>query len=90
MSAAFSTYRTASHRPTRVHGNGPAAGTGTLQAGPAIHQPDLDELVTQPMVDEFQAAMAAYKESSGRMFPTWSEVLEVLRSLGYKKPEAGA
>jgi hypothetical protein len=35
-------------------------------------------------------AMKAYKESSGRMFPTWSEVLEVLRSLGYEKPGAGA
>jgi hypothetical protein len=34
---------------------------------------------------EFQEAMRAYKESSGRMFPTWSEVLEVLRALGYEK-----
>jgi hypothetical protein len=24
------------------------------------------------------------------MFPTWSEVLEVLRSLGYEKPDEGA
>jgi hypothetical protein len=31
------------------------------------------------------AAMQRYKESSGRMFPTWSEVLEVLQSLGYRK-----
>jgi hypothetical protein len=30
-------------------------------------------------------AMQAYKKSSGRMFPTWSEVLEVLVSLGYQK-----
>jgi hypothetical protein len=29
--------------------------------------------------------MEEYKKSSGRMFPTWSEVLEVLRSLGYEK-----
>ena len=34
---------------------------------------------------EFMQAMQAYKLSSGRMFPTWSEVLEVLRSLGYQK-----
>ena len=34
---------------------------------------------------EFLQAMQAYKQSSGRMFPTWSEVLEVLRALGYKK-----
>ena len=30
-------------------------------------------------------AMDAYKRLSGRMFPTWSEVLEVLRDLGYEK-----
>ena len=30
-------------------------------------------------------AMQDYKQSSGRMFPTWSEVLEVLRGLGYEK-----
>jgi hypothetical protein len=30
-------------------------------------------------------AMNHYKRSSGRMFPTWSEVLEVLRGLGYEK-----
>lgn len=35
---------------------------------------------------EFMQAMHAYKKSSGRMFPTWSEVLEVLRGLGYEKP----
>ncbi|AMV37929.1 hypothetical protein [Planctomyces sp. SH-PL62] len=35
---------------------------------------------------EFMLAMNAYKQRSGRMFPTWSEVLEVLKSLGYEKP----
>src|SRR4051794_6264865 len=35
---------------------------------------------------EFLAAIQAYKLSSGRNFPTWSEVLEVLRSLGYERP----
>jgi hypothetical protein len=34
---------------------------------------------------EFMHAMQEYKRSSGRMFPTWSEVLEVLRGLGYAK-----
>lgn len=37
---------------------------------------------------EFMRAMDAYKRGSGRMFPTWSEVLEVLQSLGYAKAEA--
>ena len=34
---------------------------------------------------EFMLAMNEYKRQSGRMFPTWSEVLEVLRDLGYEK-----
>ncbi|TWU50966.1 hypothetical protein Poly51_42590 [Rubripirellula tenax] len=32
---------------------------------------------------EFMKAMDDYKRDSGRMFPTCSEVLEVIRSLGY-------
>lgn len=34
---------------------------------------------------EFMRAIQDYKQRSGRMFPTWSEVLEVLRALGYEK-----
>jgi hypothetical protein len=34
---------------------------------------------------EFMNALDDYKRKSGRMFPTCSEVLEVLRSLGYMK-----
>jgi hypothetical protein len=34
---------------------------------------------------EFMKAMDDYKRQSGRQFPTWSEVLEVMRSLGYRK-----
>jgi hypothetical protein len=34
---------------------------------------------------EFMHALDAYKRSSGRMFPTCSEVLEVLTKLGYRK-----
>ena len=37
---------------------------------------------------EFMSAMDTYKRRSGRPFPTWSEVLEVVRSLGYRKVEA--
>lgn len=34
---------------------------------------------------EFMQAIQAYKRASGRMFPTWSEILEVLQGLGYQK-----
>jgi len=39
---------------------------------------------------EFMLAMNEYKRQSGRMFPTWSEVLEVLHGLGYVKPASGS
>lgn len=37
---------------------------------------------------EFMNALDAYKRSSGRMFPTCSEILEVIRGLGYVKQAA--
>ena len=36
---------------------------------------------------EFINAINRFKESSGRPFPTWSEVLGILRDLGYEKRE---
>ena len=32
---------------------------------------------------QFMHALDAYKRTSGRMFPTCSEILEVIRALGY-------
>jgi hypothetical protein len=34
---------------------------------------------------EFMNAMNLYRRKNGRNFPTWSEVLEVVRSLGYHR-----
>jgi len=34
---------------------------------------------------EFMQAIDAYKRSSGRMFPTCSEILEVIQNLGYQR-----
>lgn len=34
---------------------------------------------------EFMKAMDRYKRENRRPFPTWSEVLEVLRSMGYRR-----
>ena len=34
---------------------------------------------------EFMNALNDYKRTSGRMFPTCSEILEVIRKLGYEK-----
>lgn len=38
----------------------------------------------------FMKAMDLYKRANRRPFPTWSEVLEVIRSLGYRKVEEPA
>jgi hypothetical protein len=51
---------------------------------PATCERDYD-----PAELEFMKAIQDYKARSGRMFPTWSEVLEVLLSLGYSKAAEG-
>lgn len=38
---------------------------------------------------EFLLAMERYKREKHRPFPTWHEVLRVVKSLGYRKPEVG-
>jgi hypothetical protein len=38
---------------------------------------------------EFMHALDHYKRASGRMFPTCSEILEVIRNLGYEKKLGG-
>lgn len=38
---------------------------------------------------EFMHALDDYKRASGRMFPTCSEILEVLYKLGYRKVAVG-
>ena len=37
---------------------------------------------------QFMHALDAYKRTSGRMFPTCSEILEVIRALGYVRVTA--
>lgn len=37
---------------------------------------------------EFMKALEQYKRTSGRMFPTCSEILEVIRGLGYSKAQS--
>jgi len=44
----------------------------------------------RPEEVEFMQALDLYKRASGRMFPTCSEVLEVLKSLGYRREIAAA
>jgi hypothetical protein len=34
---------------------------------------------------EFLSAVNEYKRVNGRPFPTWTEVLDVMKALGYRK-----
>lgn len=42
-----------------------------------------------PEVLEFIQAIDDYKRLHGRPFPNWSEVLEILKDLGYERSERG-
>ncbi|MCA8953500.1 MAG: hypothetical protein KDE27_28565 [Planctomycetes bacterium] len=48
------------------------------RSAPALAEVDADAL-------EFIAAIDRFKAEHGRPFPSWSEILLVLRSLGYRK-----
>lgn len=37
---------------------------------------------------EFIMAIEAYKKANKRMYPTWTEILEVLHQLGYRKVQS--
>ena len=62
----------------------PAGDTPTKAAKPATSKPDQME----PEVLEFIQAIDDYKRIHGRPFPSWTEVLEIIRNLGYERSEA--
>ncbi|AGA30467.1 hypothetical protein [Singulisphaera acidiphila] len=73
----------------------PAQTTRTAKSAlPVVWQqpvvPVLNDCEVPSLESEFIQAMQEYKKASGRMFPTWSEVLEVLQSLGYRKTDPNA
>ena len=66
----------------RRDGKGEGIGERRRQVDPTTCEKDYsDEEII------FMKAMDLYKRSNRRPFPTWSEVLEVMRSLGYRKTE---
>ncbi len=62
----------------------PAGDTPTKATKPATSKPDQME----PEVLEFIQAIDDYKRIHGRPFPSWTEVLEIIRNLGYERSEA--
>ena len=59
---------------------------GAGRPAPAPEKPTTGESTFGAAAMEFFQAIEAYKLSSRRRFPTWSEVLGVAQSLGYSKP----
>jgi len=67
---------TSKRKKTTTEETEDAPRTGTLRP---------DEM--PPDVIEFITAIDDYKRSNRRPFPTWSEVLEILKGLGYGRAQ---
>ena len=52
---------------------------------PSVNPENSPEQFCSDVEREFSEAIRQYQRTSGRMFPTWSEVLEVARTLGYER-----
>jgi hypothetical protein len=81
-------------RGCRIDGDrGPWRAECPSQAGPAtIFEQNMGSRYTAEQT-EFMVAMDRYKRMNRRPFPTWSEVLSVLKTLGYARavePDAAA
>ena len=56
------------------------------EARPETEAPELPEVSDEEAL-AFLRAIDAYKRRTGRPFPAWSEVLAIVKSLGYRKVE---
>lgn len=61
------------------------AATAAASRRPTKKSSPTPNIVIDADVLEFIAALDAFKAQHGRPFPSWSEVLHVLRELGYRK-----
>ena len=78
--------RKLSPTPRRPKAESPAAGTRTSsrsakRRSPKEPEPDPELLELERL--QFLRAMDSFKRKTGKTFPTWTEVLDVLRSIGW-------
>jgi hypothetical protein len=73
-------------KPPRSHRRNRAPAGVAAQGRRRNIDPTTCERDYQPEELEFMQAVERYKHRSGRQFPTCSELLEVVRSLGYVRP----
>ena len=60
-------------------------GTVKRTAKKTTRRRTLPEIEVNPDVLEFIAAIDRFKKEHGRPFPSWSEILHIVRKLGYRK-----
>ncbi len=68
-------------RPKRTRPKSPAKTTSAVETLPPPPVEDLSDAETL----EFLQAIDAYKRSTGKPFPSWTEILQIVKSLGYRK-----
>jgi hypothetical protein len=71
--------------PRTIRRSNPAACAAVRHGRRRMIDPTTCEREYQPEELAFMQALDHYKRTSGRMFPTCSEILEVVKSLGYRR-----
>ena len=74
--------------PRTAPRSSPAARAAVRHGRRRMIDPTTCERDYLPEEVEFMQAIEMYKRTSGRMFPTCSEILEVVKSLGYRRVNA--
>ena len=85
MSATTSTMSTTSIPTHRSARRSPAARAAVRHGRRRLIDPTTCERDYAADEMEFMQALDHYKRTSGRMFPTCSEILELVKSLGYHR-----
>jgi len=76
---------TAIKQPRTARRSSPAARAAVRHGRRRMIDPTTCERDYEAEEVEFMQALDHYKRTSGRMFPTCSEILEVVKSLGYRR-----
>lgn len=78
-----------------IHGSGPARVNPEKRDSSHIRQREQREPLTLPeglvlsgTDEDFALVVDWYKKAKRRPFPSWSEVLEIAKLLGWRKPDA--
>jgi len=78
-----------SAKPARPAAAAPAGSTRTSSRSAkrrSPKEPEPDPELLEEERTEFLRAIDRYKRKTGKTFPNWTEVLEVIRSLGWVSP----